>query len=193
MTRHYAATTATAGTGSMRELAIAVACEHQLRSSTAGGGETDFWQKVSRRDRNRLRAAGFTAAGGLAADRFATVCQASGLLPADLVNGNADQVCAWWIDLALRSLEEGSGRDRWTERMPSEDECDPLPTLPAWCEQWIAGLVCPQKAAYARAYAESVWLGYEAPVAPARDWVRKVERKIANRLAAEVVRIEGNK
>lgn len=198
---------AATASGTLRDLVEHAASGCRLsraRTSPGNGGERDFWIAFSARDQRRLWSAGFTSSDGFEPDKFAEVVRYSGDLPMELTDGNADQVCAWWVGLALESLDMGAGKDPWFDRRGelrpgalddpeledtgvhraagSSDE------LPAWVATWLEGLVHAPKRAYAEAYCRSVYCGGIAPERLEHPWVKKVEDKVARRLAASIVK-----
>jgi hypothetical protein len=193
---------AATASGTLRDLVEHAAQGCKLLSSPGAGGERDFWHAFSARDRERLRSAGMVSGTGFEPDQFAELVRSSGDLPMELSAGNADAICAWWIALALESLDMGAGRDKVFDRRgelrpgalddPELGVHRPASSsdgeLPAWVTDWLAGLVHAPKRAYAEAYCRSVFCGGIAPERLEHPWVKKVEDKVARRLAAQVAK-----
>jgi hypothetical protein len=192
---------AATASGTLRDLVEHAAQGNRLSRHDGRGGERDFWLQFSDRDRRRLWSSGFVSSDGFEPDKFAEIVRYSGALPMELGNGNADEICGWWARLVLESLDMGAGRDRVFDRRgelrpgalddpelgvhrpgSSSDE------LPAWVTDWLAGLVHAPKRAYAEAYCRSVFSGGIAPERLEHPWVKKVEDKVARRLAAQVAK-----
>jgi hypothetical protein len=198
---------AATASGTLRDLVEHAAQGCKLLSTPGKGGERDFWVALSSRDRERMRSSGFVSATGQQPDVFAEIVRDSGDLPMELTNANADEVCAWWCRLVLASLEQGAGNDPFFTRRGEYDqtaadreECARLEELevctvppadselPAWVTDWLGTLIYEPKRAYAEAYCRSVYCGGIAPERLEHEWVRKVETKVARRLAASIVK-----
>lgn len=185
------------GSGNVRSLVNLAGGGVQLASSSArpdgAGGEWDFWNAFSTRDRRRLGSLGFTARGGMSPDTFAEVLVDSGTVPSALV-GDAGSICEWWLRNALTAADEsarsaGEFEDREAAHY-AELEAEEAGTVPTWLEEWTARLVCAGKREYALAYWSALVSGDVAPSRPAGEWARKVESKLDRRFAAMLGRGE---
>lgn len=68
---------------------------------------------------------------------------------------------------------------RVIDHFPAEVVTVPLATLPANVEEWLSRLVFGEKASYARAWAEHVLLGADAPADPGAEWAVKARKRLA--------------
>jgi hypothetical protein len=165
----------------------------QLESASAAagreGGERDFWVAFSTRDRRRAAGMGLTSVTGECPDLFAQVLEESGILPFGLDSSQADACCAWWLRACLDAQADDGAPWEELER-PDPDVSE----LPRWAQAWIAGLTWERKRQYATDLVHHVFAGGPEPVTPVDSdgnvfgWVRKVDGKVARRLAAEIAR-----
>ena len=152
-----------------------------------GGQERDFWRSFSTRDRRRLAALGVTSASGEAPDRFVQLLSEAPGAPGWLheVSGDVGEVCERWCREVLSAADHDGA-----ERRQPDDEVELGAELPAWVDGWLEHLAWGPKRDYARAFAGHVFCGWQAPEPIEAGWARKVERKVANRYAAQLGRGE---
>jgi hypothetical protein len=187
------------GSGNLRSLVNLAAGGVRLASSSTrpdnAGGEWDFWNAFSTRDRRALGSMGFTSRDGVAPDCFAELLVDSGATPSGMTD--VGELCSWWLRSALSAQSETLGESleareaRHYAELEAEQACTVPPAgaeLPQWVTDWLGTLIYEPKRAYAEAYCRSVYCGGIAPERLEHPWVAKVESKVARRLAASLAK-----